>query len=160
LAEARDGLRIYAEIGNRTYTPLFQSMLAELEAEGSSRDAALQHIDEALALARQTGERWTDSILQRIRGEILCKLHPDDSAPAEQAYLAAIAIAREQRARSFGLQAALKLTKLYQSTARSVEAHHILGVALEGFAQTPEMPDIAEGRALLAVLAPDRASLG
>ena len=78
---------------------------------------------------------------------------PTTAAPAEEAYLAAIAVAREQGARSFGLLAALKLAKLYQSTARPVEAHDILAPALEGFAPTPEMPEIAEGQALLAALA-------
>jgi hypothetical protein len=49
------------------------------------------------------------------------------------------------------LQAALSLAKLYQSTDRLVEAHAALAVALEGFAPTPEMPEIAE--ALLSRLA-------
>ena len=58
-----------------------------------------------------------------------------------------------QGARSFGLQAALKLAKLYQSTGRPVEAHDVLAPALEGFSPTPEMPEIAEAQALLAALA-------
>ena len=57
-----------------------------------------------------------------------------------------------QDARSFGLLAALKLAKVYQSTARPVDAHDILAPALEGFSPTPEMPEIAEGQALLAAL--------
>src|SRR5208283_3863129 len=48
---------------------------------------------------------------------------------------------------------ALKLSKLYQSTARPVEAHAVLAPALEGYASTPEMPEIAEAQALLAALA-------
>ena len=59
-------------------------------------------------------------------------------------------LAPEQGARSFGLQAALKLAKLYQTTGRAVEAHAVLSPALEGFAPTPEMPEIAEAQALLA----------
>ena len=77
------------------------------------------------------------------------KADPENPARAEEAYLAAIAIAREQGARSFGLHAALKLAKLYQSTGRPVEAHDALVLALEGFAPTPEMPEIAEGQALM-----------
>jgi hypothetical protein len=70
---------------------------------------------------RRTASRptlWTDALLHRIRGDILLKVRPEDPAPAEQAFLAAIAVAREQGARSFCLQAALKLAKLYQSTGR------------------------------------------
>ena len=49
--------------------------------------------------------------------------------------------------------ASLSLAKLYQSTARPAEAHAVLAPALEGFAPTPEMPEIAEAQALLAKLA-------
>ena len=110
-------------------------------------------IDEALTLSGQTGQAWTDAALHRIRGDIHFKADPGNPVPAEVAYLASIAIAREQGARSFGLQAALKLAKLYQSTGRPVEAHDILAPALEGFLPTPEMPEIAELQAMLAALA-------
>jgi hypothetical protein len=65
----------------------------------------------------------------------------------------AMAIAKEQGARSYELLAALALAKLYQSTSRPVEAHAVLAPALEGFLPTPEMPEIAEARALLWRLA-------
>jgi predicted ATPase len=133
--------------------PAVQGLLSELEVEGSSADGALARVDEALRLATQTGERWTDAFLHRIRGDILLKADSEHPARAEEAYLAAITIAREQGARSFGLQAALKLAKLYQSTARPADAHAILAPALEGFAPTPEMPEIGEAQALLEALA-------
>ena len=71
---------------------------------------------------------------------------------AEEAFNTAIAVAKEQGARSYHLQAALPLAKLYQSTGRAAEAHTILALALEGFSPTPEMPEIAEAQALLATL--------
>ena len=83
------------------------------------------------------------------------KVRPDDPAPAEQAFLAAIAVAREQGARSFCLQAALKLAKLYQSTGRLADAHAVLAPVLGGFSPTPELPEIAEAHALLDTLAKD-----
>ena len=122
----------------------------------------MQRIDTALALANETGEDWTDALLHRIRAAILLKRDPANPAPAEEAFLAAIAIAQAQKARSFALQAALSLTKLYQSTGRPVEAHAILAPALEGFSPTTEMPEIGEALALLAALAanePDTADL-
>lgn len=64
-----------------------------------------------------------------------------------------MAITREQGAASWGLRAALSLAKLYQSTARPIEAHDILAPALEGFTPTSEMPEIVEAKALLAALA-------
>jgi predicted ATPase len=148
----QEALAAYLSQGNKLFTPLFQGLLAELEAEGNDADGALSRIDEALALASQTGERWTDAPLHRIRGAILLKRDPADPAPAEDAFLAAIAIAQAQKARSFGLRAALALAKLYQSTDRLVDAHAVLSPALEGFTPTAEMPEIAEAQALLVAL--------
>ena len=73
-------------------------------------------------------------------------------APAEEAFQTAIVVARQQGARSHGLKTALALAKLYQSTNRLVDAQAVLSPALEGFSPTPEMPEIAEARALLAVI--------
>ena len=87
------------------------------------------------------------------RGEILLKRDPANPAPAEEAFLTAIAVAKQQGTRSFELRAALALAKLYQSTGRPADAHAVLAPALEGFAPTPEMPEIAEAQALLAALA-------
>ena len=107
-------------------------------------------IGEGLAIAEKTGERYTDSFLHRLRGDVLLKRDPADPAPAEDAYRTAIAIAQQQGARSFELIASLPLAKLYQATGRAAEAHAVLAPALDGFAPTPEMPEIADAQALLA----------
>jgi len=84
---------------------------------------------------------------------MLLKRDPADPALAEDAYQTAIAIAKQQGARSYELLTSLALAKLYQSTARPADAHLVLAPALEGFAPTPEMPEIAEAQAMLAALA-------
>ena len=113
---------------------------------------ALGRIDEALALAGETGEHWSDAFLHRLRGEILHKRDPANTAPAEEAFLTAIAVAQQQKARSFELRAALALAKLYQSTGRVADAHAVLASALKGFSPTPEFPEIAEAQTLLSAL--------
>jgi hypothetical protein len=87
-----------------------------------------------------------------MRGEILLEQNPADPGLAEEAFLAAIAVARHQKARSFELRAALALAKLYQFTGRTADAHAVLGAALEDFAPTPEFPEIAEASEVLATL--------
>jgi predicted ATPase len=134
--------------GHRTFMPLYAGLLAELDAGGPDPNDAPTQIDAAIALAQQTGERWAESMLHRIRGEILVKRDPTNPAPAEEAFRTAIAIARRQGSRSFGLQAALSLAKLYRSTARPADA--VLAPALEGLAPTPEFPEIAEAIEFMA----------
>ncbi len=103
-------------------------------------EVALAHVDKALALTQQTGEHWTDAFLHRIRGEFLLKRDPVNPAAAEEAFLTAVAVAQQQKAKSFELRAALSLANLYQSTGRAADAHAVLAPALEGFAPTPEFP--------------------
>jgi len=74
--------------------------------------------------------------------------------PAEDALLAAVAIAQQQKARSFELRAALNLARLYNSTSRAADARALLASALKGFSPTPEFPEIAEAQALFSALAP------
>jgi hypothetical protein len=91
---------------------------------------------------------------------MLLKRDPADPAPAEEALLTAIAISKQQSTRSFELRAALSLARLYQSTGRPVDGHAVLAPALEGFAPTPEMPEIAEAKELLAMLTQSSARNG
>ena len=149
----RQALAIYLGHGNKLYSPLYQGLLAELEAQKDDADGALRGIDEALALANETGERWTDALLHRIRGKILLQRDPTNPVPAEEAFQTAIEIAKEQGSRSWRLRASLSLAKLYQSAGRPADAHAVLAPALEGFSPTLEMPEIAEAQALLAALA-------
>ena len=151
--ELRGALTAYTELGNKLYLPIFQGLLAEIEAEEEEPRQALTRIDAALALASETGERCTDAILHCIRGEIMHKATPASLAGAEQAFLTAIAIAQSQKARSFELRAACALAALYQSTGRPAAAHAVLAPALTGFAPTEDLPEIAKAQALLDALA-------
>ena len=134
-------------------TPMFDGLLkialAEAEARAGASDCAFAILDEALATSAQTGHRAFDAELHRVRGEMLLRRDPANPTPAEEALQTAIAVANRQATRSFGLRAALALAKLYQSTARPVDAHAVLAPALEGFSPTPEMPEIGEAQALM-----------
>ena len=152
VTELQAAVAAYKDLGNKLYVPFFQGLLADLEAEGQDAEGALARIDEALALAAETGEHWTDAFLHRMRGEILLKRDPVNTAPAEEAFLTAIGVAQQQKARSFELRAALSLAKLYQSTSRAADAHAVLAPALQGFSPTPEFPEIAEAQQLLGSL--------
>ena len=57
--ELRAGLAGLADQGTKLYMPFYLALLAEIEAEMGA--IGLSRIDEALALAGQTGERWSDA---------------------------------------------------------------------------------------------------
>ena len=137
---------------NVVFDGLVKIALAEAEARAGDPDRAVAIFDEALATCDRTGNRTFEAELHRVRGEILLMRDPANAAPAEDAFLSAIAVAKQQATRSFGLRAALSLAKLYQSTGRPADAHAALAPALEGFAPTPKMPELAEAQALLVAL--------
>jgi class 3 adenylate cyclase/predicted ATPase len=153
LSELRRALTAYLEQGYRAVAPCFYGLVGELEAMIGHLDLALESVDTGLAIADKTGERWTDPFLFRRKGEILLERDTANPHPAEAAFRTAIVIAQRQGSRSFCLRAALSLAKLLQSTGRPVDAHAVLAPALDGFAPTPEMPEIAEAQALMERLA-------
>ena len=153
LDDMRRGVELLREQNVLYFDGLVKMALAEAEARAGDPDRALAILDEALATGDRTGGRTFEAELHRVRGKILLERVPANRAPAEDAFLTAIEIAKQQGTRSLELRAALSLAKLYQSTARPADAHAVLAPALEGFAPTPEMPEIAEAQALLAALA-------
>jgi class 3 adenylate cyclase/tetratricopeptide (TPR) repeat protein len=152
LIEMRRGASQLAEQNIVVLDGPIMATLAQMEADSGQPVDAIETLDRALATSRRVGHRWFDAELHRIRGEILLKQGAADPAPAEDAFLTAIAIAQAQKTRSFELRAALSLAKLYHSTGRPLEAHTVLAPALEGFAPTLEMPEIAEAKELLAAI--------
>jgi class 3 adenylate cyclase/predicted ATPase len=153
LRDMRRGAELLREQKVRTFEGLAKITLAEAEARAGDIDRALAILDETLATSEPTGDRKFDAELHRVRGEMLLKRDPANPAAAEEALLTAIAVSKQQSTRSFELRAALSLARLYQSTGRPVAGHAVLAPALEGFAPTPEMPEIAEAEALLSRLA-------
>jgi predicted ATPase len=128
---------------------LLKMELAKIEVQEGDFDRAIATADEALATSDRTGYRAFEAELHRVRGEMVLKRDPANPAPAEQSLHAALAVARQQGARTFELRSAHSLAKLFRSTGRPVEAHAILAPALDGFASSPEMPEIAAAQALL-----------
>jgi predicted ATPase len=149
LEDMRRGVELLREQNVLWFDGLLKIALAEAEARAGDPDRAVAILDEALATADRLGNRTFEAELHRARGEILLERDPANPAPAEDAFLTAIAVAKQQGTRSFELRAALALAKLYESTARVVEAHAVLAPALEGFSPTPEMPEIAEAISLI-----------
>ena len=135
--------------GVGAFKPLVKASLAEAEARNGELKAALATLEEALDGFDRTGQRWFNAEIHRMRGEILLELNPADPALAVDALLTAIGIAQAQKTRSFELRAALALARLYRSTGRHADAQAAIGPALEGFAPTPELPEIAAALAFV-----------
>ena len=111
LSDMRRGVESLRQQDLLNFDGLLKIALAEAEARAGDRDRAVAVLDEALATADHLGYRAFEAELHRARGEILLKRDPANPAPAEEAFLTAIAIAKHQGARSFELRAAFALAR-------------------------------------------------
>jgi predicted ATPase len=89
-AGMREGLALLNEMHYRLFAPLTATLLAEREAEAGRVEAGLATLDEQLAAIEQTGQRWFDAEVHRVRGTLLLKLPRRNVAAAESAFLRAI----------------------------------------------------------------------
>jgi predicted ATPase len=148
-AELRQALASYRNQGNGLWVPIFRGLLAEIEARDQGVEAAVTRIDEALAFAGEIGEHWTDAFLHRIRGEILLKSDPTSTARAEEAFLNALSVAQQQKARSFELQAATSLARIWRDQGKVQQGRELLAPIYGWFTEGFDTRDLKEAKALL-----------
>jgi predicted ATPase len=110
-------------------------------------------VDRSIADSERSGIRCFDAECHRIRGEILLKRDPANTAPAEEAFLNAIAIAQQQEARSFELRAATSLARLWRDQGKPRQARELLAPIYNWFTEGFDTLDLKEAKALLEQLA-------
>jgi predicted ATPase len=150
-AGMREGLALLRDVDFRIWVPHFGTLLAELEAEAGRVETGLATLDAQLGTIKETGERWFEAEMHRVRGELLLRREPPDVTGAEAALMGAIEIARSQKTRTFELRAALSLAKLYQTIGREQAARELLVPALVGFNAGPELPEVEDAQRLLTM---------
>ena len=99
--DLRQVLAAAADLGMMRDAWFYTALLAELEAQTLGADSALARIEEALVLAHQVDDRCDLPFAHILRGELLLKRDPSNSAPAEEAFQTALEIAQQQGARSW-----------------------------------------------------------
>jgi Tetratricopeptide repeat len=81
-------------------TPLALSNLARAHAELGQWDDAWGCIGQAITVIETTGERWYEAEVHRIGGEIALLMPNPEAAKAEAYFERALAVARQQQAKS------------------------------------------------------------
>jgi class 3 adenylate cyclase/predicted ATPase len=143
----RSGLAAYRATGAEAWMPHYLALLARACERGGQIEEACSLLDDALLISTRTGECWFAAELNRHKGELL--LRQGKSAVAEELYVIALKIAREQDARLWELRAAASLARLRRDQGRHRDARELLvpiyGWFTEGFGTS----DLREAKALL-----------
>ena len=92
-------------MGSELLLTLISANLARAELELGQVDAAIATVEAGFRLLEQNGERWVESELHRIRGELVL-VREMSPAEAESHFRKALEVARDQHAKSYELRAA------------------------------------------------------
>jgi predicted ATPase len=139
-------------MNQRAWLPLFLSSLAKAYAEAGQLDEAWRSVGEAITTLQTTGERWCEAEADRIAGEIALAFPTPDAAKAEDYFGRALAVAREQQAKSWELRAAMSLARLWRDQGKPQQARELLAPVYGWFTEGFDTRDLKEAKALLEEL--------
>jgi predicted ATPase len=145
----RLGLQRSREIGYLLFDAFFQGELAAVLASAGRVEEGLVEIDAALRYADQSESLWCTPELLRVKGELLARGAGEDVEAAEEWFMRACALAREQQALSWELRAAIGLARFWRDRGRVTEAREILSEVHRAFTEGFETADVTAAQALL-----------
>ena len=147
--QIRQGLAAFEATGTEVARPHLLALLGEALGKAGKANEGCRVLDEALHLARQTGEGCYLSELYRIKGELLLSQAKPNATHVEDCFNQAIEIARQQQARSWELRSAMSIARLYQRQARRDEARNVLSDVYNRFSEGFDTADLRDAKALL-----------
>ncbi len=147
----------------RYETDLSRPALLMFQAEAYDRNGqpedALSMLDRALAQTEARGDRMFEAKLYQLKGE--CLWHAMDAFPTEyelgksgmasveQSLFRSLDTAREQRAKTIELQAAVSLSRFWLSQGRRHEARELLAPVYDWFTEGFDTPVLQAAQALM-----------
>ena len=146
-------LELLRSTGSTNIVPFYLGYLALAYRDlGQSREAQ-NTIDEAIRTMETKKERWWEAHLYRIAGEIALKSPDLGQAKAETYFERALAVARQQQAKSWELRAAMSMARLWRDQGKRDEARDLLAPVCGWFTEGFDTLDLKEAKALLDELA-------
>jgi len=139
--------------------PLWLSSLSLAYAQLGQYDDARRCVGEAMTTIQTTKERWWEAEVNRVAGEIALKSLEHDTAKAENTtkpetyFQRALAVARQQQAKSWELRAAMSMARLWRDQGKRQEARELLAPLYNWFTEGFDTLDLKEAKALLDELA-------
>jgi predicted ATPase len=145
-------LAVTRSSGSTHFTPLGLSLLGKAYAELGRHQDAWRAVNEAKEVIEKTGETLFEAHVYGIEGEIELKSPQPDVAKAEAQLERALAVARQQQAKSWELRAAMSLARLWRDQGKRDEARDLLGPIYRWFTEGFDTLDLKQADALLQEL--------
>jgi class 3 adenylate cyclase/predicted ATPase len=151
LTKVRDGAAASGGTGAGIFQPWYRSLLAAAHAQLGDPEAGLAALAEAETRSGQSGERWPEAEIHRLKGELMLTMGGADPG-AEACFRRSIEVAREQEARSPELRAATSLARLWAGQGERQKAYDLLAPVYDWFTEGFDTKDLIEAKALLEEL--------
>ena len=113
IEQMHQGLIAFRATGAEINQSYYLALLAEAYGIMGQPETGLTMLTEALTVVDNTGERWYEAELYRLKGALLLQQSLDNQVEAESCFHHALDIARTQQAKSFELRAATSLARLW-----------------------------------------------
>jgi predicted ATPase/type II secretory pathway predicted ATPase ExeA len=147
LAQMREGMAALNATGTAIAQPYQLALLAQAQGKSGQAHEGLALLDQALAAVDKTGECYYEAELYRLKGELTLAGAGPVEQEAEACLLKAIAVARQQQAKSLELRAVMSLVRLRQQQASALGSLNT--VCASHTAQPIARNHLAEARELL-----------
>jgi class 3 adenylate cyclase/predicted ATPase len=116
-------------------------------------DDAWRCIGEAINAIETTKETRWEAEVNRVAGEIALMSPQQDAAKAEAHFERALAVARQQKAKSWELRAAMSLARLWRDQGKVQQARELLAPVYGWFTEGFDTRDLKEAKVLMEQLA-------
>jgi class 3 adenylate cyclase/predicted ATPase len=171
IAQMRQGFSLYQATGSALGRSYWLMLPTATQGQVGQAAEGLQTLDEAHAAVLQSGERYYEAEIYRLKGTLTLQKFrvssfefrvssslqslppsPHAEAEAEGYFLKATEIARHQQAKSLELRAATSLARLWQQQGKHHAALNILSAIYNWFTEGFTTADLQEAGALLEEL--------
>jgi predicted ATPase len=168
IEQMRQGFAAYQGTDTQLLRPHFWTLLAEALGKARKTEEGLRGLEESAEAAQLNGDASYLAELYRIKGEMLLiqpatravsqaasagkaafEAKPSAIVQAEACFKQSIKIARQQKAKSWELRAAMSLARLYQKQGKHEEARGLLAQIYGRFTEGFDTADLREAKGLL-----------
>jgi class 3 adenylate cyclase/tetratricopeptide (TPR) repeat protein len=137
-------------LGTKSALKYFWVFLAEASLAGRETGETIRRARQAIALATEQSDPWSESWARRVLGEALCQGEPPNLAEAERELLEAIRIQREIGTTPDLARSVLAYGRLLQRRGERERAQDSIAQAVSMFEEMGMTWDLARARAGLA----------
>jgi predicted ATPase len=152
ISHLREGIELCMKAGILCVPIHARVFLAEVYGAMGMIAEGLTELGEAEEMMDETGVRFYEEELYRIRGELLLLQEERGEEGAEAVFRRALEIAGHKEAKSLELRAAISLSKLWYKQGKKEEARNMLSEIYGFFTEGFDTHDLKEAKNLLRTL--------